>query len=213
MLLLFFFSYAGPLSKTELEIAYNNGFVRPIGSGRLSHMRSWPKQYADWADGDPRIIAYSKAFYVGNPDGPGDLLDSTELRDCLRDNWPEDLRQPIRSLLQLTFTTFVSSMKGGHPEVSHAQFITALDEWLVTYSALEHESSNCPNITQVGLEFFFQLVSLRLILFPFVPLGISDRMIVLGTLYRLTDSPNVSLHIVLPSYQPWIKQGKERKMR
>ena len=41
--LLFFFSYAGPLPKTALENAHEQGFVRSIGSGRLPHMRSWPK--------------------------------------------------------------------------------------------------------------------------------------------------------------------------
>ena len=39
----FFFSYAGPLSKKELEHAHEIGIIRLIGAGRLSHMRNSPK--------------------------------------------------------------------------------------------------------------------------------------------------------------------------
>lgn len=35
VLLLLFFSYVGPLPRTELENAHEKGFVRPIRSGRL----------------------------------------------------------------------------------------------------------------------------------------------------------------------------------
>ena len=67
VLLLFFFSYAGPHPKTALENADEQGLVRTIGSGRLPHMRSWPKKYADWADGDPKAIGKGKAFDIWDP--------------------------------------------------------------------------------------------------------------------------------------------------
>ena len=147
VLLLFFFSYAGPLSKTELKGAHESGFIRPIGSGRLAHMRSWPKKYTDWADGDPMAVAESKSFYLLSPDGIGFMVVSAEFQDCLKNNWPEDLHVPICHLLQSAFTAFYRSTirtHGKRTEVSHAEFITILGDWLNTYSALEQGYSNCP---------------------------------------------------------------------
>ena len=46
VLLLFFSSYAPPPpSKEELLAADTQGFVHPLGSGRLAHMRRWPADY------------------------------------------------------------------------------------------------------------------------------------------------------------------------
>ncbi|KAN0094579.1 hypothetical protein V8E55_002866 [Tylopilus felleus] len=58
----FFFSYAGPLSRGKLQAAHEKGFVRPIGSGPLPHMRRWPQEFACWANGDVRVIAPLKSF-------------------------------------------------------------------------------------------------------------------------------------------------------
>ncbi|KAF8124081.1 kinase-like domain-containing protein [Boletus edulis] len=146
VLLLFFFSYAGPLPQTELQNAQENGFVRPIGSGRLPHMRSWPKKYADWAYGEAETIAAMKGFDILSPNGSKYLNDSAELRDCLNNNWPEDLHDPIRALLWETLTAFgEATRRTGPGGVSHARFISILDEWLVTHAELEHEYSNCPD--------------------------------------------------------------------
>ena len=86
VLLLFFSPYAGPLPKAELENAHENGFVRPVGSGRLPRMRSWPETYVDWADGDPQAIGKCKAFDVWSPNGLKYLDESAELMDCIKNN-------------------------------------------------------------------------------------------------------------------------------
>lgn len=114
----------------------------PSGLDACSHMRSWPKKYADWADGDPQSIGEMKGFTISNRNGAVYLVESVELQDCLKNNWPNDLHHPIRSLLWSTFTAFTNSIKGGCSEVTHAHFINVLDEWLVTHSAPEHEYSN-----------------------------------------------------------------------
>ncbi|KAF8120777.1 hypothetical protein EV363DRAFT_1367778 [Boletus edulis] len=153
VLLLFFFSYAGPLPKTELENAHDNGFVRPIGSGRLPHTRSWPKKYAVWADGEAEAVGHSKGFGIQNANGARYLDESAELRDCLNNNWPEDLHAPIRNLLWETLTAFGESTHrtGRRTEVSHTRFISILDKWLVTHAELEHEYSNCPDFKESKL--------------------------------------------------------------
>ncbi|KAG8216315.1 hypothetical protein J3R82DRAFT_6382 [Butyriboletus roseoflavus] len=150
VLFLFFFSYAGSLPKSQLEDAHEGGFVQPIGSGRLSHIRSWPRKFADWADGDPQVIVHSKFYHICNPHGAADLVQSAEIKGCLQNNWPEGLHRPIRSLLKSTFKAFRKTMKGGanpggRTELSHARFINMVDKWLITYSALEQEYSNCPD--------------------------------------------------------------------
>ncbi|KAF8138770.1 hypothetical protein EV363DRAFT_1414249, partial [Boletus edulis] len=87
VLLLFFFSYAGPLSVSELHMADEAGFAQSIGSGRSSHMRNWPKEYADWADGQAKQIGYHKHFAVTTTDGAMTIIQSAEFVDCLDNNW------------------------------------------------------------------------------------------------------------------------------
>lgn len=150
VLLLFFFSYAGPLSKADLESAHENGFVQPIGSGSLPHMRCWPQQFADWADGKAQTISHSKSYSIWNPDGLTLLLEDAETRDGLKNNWPEDLQSPIYCLLRDAFDAFRTSMRGGanlggRTELSHDKFVEILDDWLKEYSGLEDEHSNCPD--------------------------------------------------------------------
>ena len=130
-------------------------------------MRSWPKKYADWADGDPQAIGSLKGFTILSPNGPKYLDESAELRDCLKNNWPEDLHRPIRSLLLSTLTVFKDSTRatlGGRTEVPHAQFINILDQWLVEHSEFECEYSNCPDFkdSRFVRVFLFRLTSLRL---------------------------------------------------
>ena len=142
MLLLFFFSYAGPLSNAELRKVDENGFVQPIGSGRLSHTRNWPTEYADWADGQPRLIAKQKQATIMDPD----VVESLEFTCCMENNWPEELHHPITHLIQASFKTFSNSAAAtiSRTEVSHARFIGTLDKWLDKYSDLEDKFSNCP---------------------------------------------------------------------
>ena len=146
MLLLFFFSYAGPLSKEELQAAHEKGFVRPIGSGPLPHVRRWPQELVAWSDGDPRNIARLKSFYITNPGSVEFLYTDAEVGDCLKNNWPEDFQSPIRSLLEEIFTTFRESLKGnkthkGRTEVSHTEIIKVLEDWLKEHSELGRKYS------------------------------------------------------------------------
>ncbi|KAF8450226.1 hypothetical protein L210DRAFT_2376004 [Boletus edulis BED1] len=147
VLLLFFFSYAGPLSVSELREADEAGFVRSIGSGRPSHTRNWPRKYADWADGEADQIGNHKHAAVTTTDGAMNIIQSAEFVDCLDNNWPEELHDPICVLIESSFEIFeqsTSSTKGSRTEVSHTEFVSMLDEWLDVYSHLEDKFSNCP---------------------------------------------------------------------
>lgn len=73
VLLLFFFSYAGPLSKAGLENADKGGFVHFPGSGRLRHMRPRPSTYIERAEGNTRNIVSAKDAML-NEDGDVDFV-------------------------------------------------------------------------------------------------------------------------------------------
>ena len=149
VLLLFFFSYAGPLPVSELRQADEVGFVRPIGSGRHPHVRNWPKLYANWADGHPEYVGEQKQSRISSSRGATRTLESTEFVDCLQNNWPEELHDSICDLIENCFGLFHNSTlrttsKDFRTEVSHAEFVEVLDTWLYLYSDLEDKFSNCP---------------------------------------------------------------------
>ncbi|KAF8141272.1 hypothetical protein EV363DRAFT_1307647 [Boletus edulis] len=146
VLLLFFFSYAGPLPVSELRTADETGFAQSIGSGRPPHMRNWPQKYATWADGATSDIAIQKCFSITMLDGVTHIMESTEF---LKNNWPEELHTPICDLIEDSFTLFYNSTlrtvaKGSRTEVSHVEFISTLESWLDRYSHLEDKFSHCP---------------------------------------------------------------------
>ncbi|KAF8448663.1 hypothetical protein L210DRAFT_3522817 [Boletus edulis BED1] len=149
VLLLFFFSYAGPLSVSELHEADEAGFIHSIGSGRPSHMRNWPDKYAGWADGETLAIADQKCFSITNVNGTKRIMESTEFLGCLKNNWPEELHVPICDLIEDSLTLFYNgtlriAANGSRTEVSHTEFISTLESWLDTYSHLEDKFSHCP---------------------------------------------------------------------
>ena len=151
VLFLFFSSYTGPLSDSELRKADETGFVQSIGSGPPSHMRNWLKKYADWADGDPLEIGEHKHSRISTFHGITRITQRAEFVNCLENNWPEELHLPITHLIEASFRTFYNSTlrtdsiaRESRTEVSHAEFIGTLDKWLVAYSDLEDKFSNCP---------------------------------------------------------------------
>ena len=150
MLLLFFFSYAGPLSEIALREADKHGFTQAIGSGRLRHMRNWPKEYADWADGDARHIGNQKFATIGRGDAGKQIIASDDIKACLNDQWPKELHNPIRSLIGSSVTIFGKSTRrtadtaASRTEALHSEFTKTLDKWLDKYSDLEDKFSNCP---------------------------------------------------------------------
>ncbi|KIJ21025.1 hypothetical protein PAXINDRAFT_6802, partial [Paxillus involutus ATCC 200175] len=146
---LFFFSYAGPLSKEELRDADTRGFVQPTGSGRFPHMRRWPNELKIWAGRNLHTAAVWKICGLGRDDCGEDLIDSAAVMNCLRQNWASGLHEGIRTLLLSLWTLFAHSrVSGGLPlsrtEVMHDDFIGILDQWLEAFRETEQEFSNCP---------------------------------------------------------------------
>ena len=152
VLLLFFFSYAGPLSEAELLAADARGFVHPLGSGRLPHMRRWPPNYALWAEGDMNLVALTKDSGLNMANGGLKLVRSRDVKECIAENWPgEVLQRAIKLLLMKCWNMFIDSRRSSdallsleRTKVSHRQFIELLDWWLLEYVHLEGAHSQCP---------------------------------------------------------------------
>lgn len=60
VLVLFFFSYQGPLPKEALRKAMVQGFTQPVGAARLSHVTPWPDMLKGWARGSLRDMSDHK---------------------------------------------------------------------------------------------------------------------------------------------------------
>ncbi|KIJ05646.1 hypothetical protein PAXINDRAFT_21117 [Paxillus involutus ATCC 200175] len=146
---LFFFSYAGPLSKEELRDADTRGFVQPTGRGRFTHTRSWPNELEVWSNGEMRQMAKDKDSNLATKAAVADLLNHPEIVDCLKKNWASGLQAGISSLFLSLWTMFAQSriIPASHlprTEVMHDQFIDVLDRWLEAFHDTEQEFSNCP---------------------------------------------------------------------
>ena len=154
VLLLFFFSYAGPLSKEELLAADTQGFVHPLGSGRLAHMRRWPLTYTKWAEGDMDSIAESKDSSLNRQKGACKLVRSAHVQQCMATNWPgEALQHAILLLLGECWQMFINSRRCTaigvlsleYTKVSHREFVGLLDRWWAEFVHLEASAcSSCP---------------------------------------------------------------------
>ncbi|KAI6126631.1 hypothetical protein F5141DRAFT_1209914 [Pisolithus sp. B1] len=84
VLVLFFFSYKGPLEEQALRRARVRGFIQAVGEGRLPHVTAWPARFERWASGTLEEISNQKA---------GDLSPTTHrafMQNCyplLRERW------------------------------------------------------------------------------------------------------------------------------
>ncbi|KIK83435.1 hypothetical protein PAXRUDRAFT_703639 [Paxillus rubicundulus Ve08.2h10] len=125
------------------------GFVQPIGSGRPTHVKPWPKGYANGADGDLEDIARCKNADLATEDSGEEHLASAEVEYCLEENWGSDLHDGISTLLVSLWTLFAESriLPAKHlprTQVTHDYSIEVLDEWLEAFRETEQEFSNCP---------------------------------------------------------------------
>ncbi|KIJ65504.1 hypothetical protein HYDPIDRAFT_39439 [Hydnomerulius pinastri MD-312] len=151
VLLLFFFSYAGPLPKDDLRAADERGFTHVLGSGLLPHVRRWPDQYASWADGSFLDLAATKSGMLCAKDSHTRLLKQPAFKTCLEQNWDAALHSSIKKLVARCWRMFTMSRlqpqaTGTLPatRVTPQQFIGVLDEWLTEFSDDEPKFSHCP---------------------------------------------------------------------
>ncbi|KAI6130879.1 hypothetical protein EV401DRAFT_2066054 [Pisolithus croceorrhizus] len=130
VLVLFFLSYKGPLPKETLRRAQVQGFVQPVGAGRLPHVTAWPAVFERWASGTFREISDRKYSALGPASHAGFI------QDCfphIRSRWELASQSTAPALADLILDCWM--MFSRHDlKVVHSQFIEVLQEWLKQYA-------------------------------------------------------------------------------
>lgn len=133
VLVLFFFSYQGPLPKEALRKAMVQGFTQPVGAARLSHVTPWPDMLKGWARGSLRDMSDHK--YADIAPAFRDIF----LEDCyphIRSRWDPVSRSTAPAIAGLILDCCM--LFSGHClKVAHGQFIEVLQEWLKCYASEE----------------------------------------------------------------------------
>ena len=145
VLILFFFSYKGPLSRVELATAQRRAFTHPIGSGQLPHVTAWPAMFDIWTQNNFQAAARDKGGLLLLDDGYKDLIanNHTEINARWAANPQSDTRLSfsIGTVLANCWRMFNSRKR---EPVTHQRFIDVLGRWLETYKDDEAKWSNCP---------------------------------------------------------------------
>ncbi|KAI6162542.1 hypothetical protein EDD17DRAFT_552645 [Pisolithus thermaeus] len=135
LLVLFFFSYAGPLEAESLRRARVQGFVQPVAAGRLPHVTAWPAMFERWASGTFKEISDRKCSDL-HP-----ISHAGFIKDCfphIRARWASDSQRSIepRVIGKLILDCWVLFSRQNR-RVGHGQFIKILREWLAKYAGDE----------------------------------------------------------------------------
>ena len=145
VLILFFFSYKGPLSRVELATAQRRAFTHPIGSGQLPHVTAWPAMFDIWTQNNFQAAARDKGGLLLLDDGYKDLIanNHTEINARWAANPQSDTRLSFSIGTVLANCWRMFNLRKREP-VTHQRFIDVLGRWLETYKDDEAEWSNCP---------------------------------------------------------------------
>ncbi|KAI6041218.1 hypothetical protein EDC04DRAFT_1299715 [Pisolithus marmoratus] len=128
VLVLFFFSYKGPLEEEALKRARVQGFVQSIGGGRLPHVTSWPDIFESWASGSFTGMSNRK-FSDLSPRFAHLFLEECYLP--LRTRWAHgsDDLTILRAILKLIVFAWMLFPENDR-KVNHRQFGDVLRKWL-----------------------------------------------------------------------------------
>ncbi|KAI6130109.1 hypothetical protein EV401DRAFT_655071 [Pisolithus croceorrhizus] len=135
VLVLFFFSYAGPLEEESLRRARVQGFVQPVAAGRLPHVTAWPAMFERWANGTFKEISDRKYSDLGP------ASHASFIKDCfphIRTRWASDSQRSMepRVIGKLILDCWIMFSRQNR-RVEHGQFIKVLREWLAKYASVE----------------------------------------------------------------------------
>ncbi|KAI5985300.1 hypothetical protein EDD15DRAFT_1641266 [Pisolithus albus] len=135
VLVLFFLSYKGPLEAGRLSEARVQGFIQPVGMGRLPHVTTWPAMIEPWRSGTFWEISVYKSG----------LLSAEHRKDFIKDCLPHirSRWEPVSRSTSIAVSKLVSNcwiMFSRHDrKVTHSQFIEVLDTWLKEYEGEENK--------------------------------------------------------------------------
>ncbi|KAI5994453.1 hypothetical protein EDD15DRAFT_2529649 [Pisolithus albus] len=130
VLMLFFFSYKGPLEKETLREARVRGFTQPVGAGRLRHVTAWPAMFQCWASGTLKeILAHKSSALM--PDAHTSFV--KEYFPHLQSRWEPASQSTLPAVLNLIVRCW-NMFSLQDRRVTHHQFIEVLETWLEQYA-------------------------------------------------------------------------------
>ncbi|KIJ09539.1 hypothetical protein PAXINDRAFT_17370 [Paxillus involutus ATCC 200175] len=138
VLLLFFLSYEGPMSKDDLLQAHERGFT--LQFGRPAHIHTWPPAFLPWSVEDTAKAAdYKRALF--DLERWDDYLN--KIVKSIKDRWGHlHLRESIIELIIDCWELF--SIQNGPAKVPHQQFVDVLNRWLEANKQPPQGCNHCP---------------------------------------------------------------------
>ncbi|KAH7888975.1 hypothetical protein F5I97DRAFT_776073 [Phlebopus sp. FC_14] len=137
VLLLFFFSYNGPLPTDELKDLHDRGFTQILGSGRARNTRDWPAIFLPWSTS--MTTASDSKFALFSRNQSGTFVDKMSLE--LQNIWGPSF-DPVGRLVTRCLDLFQDRPLDNR--VTHKQFIEVLDQWLKDFPKPVDDYNSCP---------------------------------------------------------------------
>ncbi|KAH7888989.1 hypothetical protein F5I97DRAFT_776624 [Phlebopus sp. FC_14] len=137
VLLLFFFSYNGPLPKDELKDAHDRGFTQVLGSGCAKNARDWPAMFLRWST-SMTDAAQSKFMLLSRTQS---VMFVEGMIQELRNIWGPSY-MAVGALVGAFLDLFQDRPLDNR--VTHKQFIEVLDQWLKDFSKPVDGYNSCP---------------------------------------------------------------------
>ncbi|KAI6126633.1 hypothetical protein F5141DRAFT_1288936 [Pisolithus sp. B1] len=135
VLVLFFFSFKGPLEEQVLKSAQVQGFIQPVGEGRLPHVTAWPAMLERWASDSFDEISRRKA---GDLNTVSHATFMRQFYPHILERWPSNSRGSIAPrAIGMLISKCWSMFSRQELQVTHRQFIEVLREWLTEYAIEE----------------------------------------------------------------------------
>ncbi|KIK11053.1 hypothetical protein PISMIDRAFT_690610 [Pisolithus microcarpus 441] len=133
VLVLFFLSYKGPLEADKLMEARVQGFIQPVGMGRLPHVTTWPAMVEPWRSGTFAKISIYKSGLL-SAEHCDDFIDA--YLSNIRARWEHVSQSISRAILRLVCDCWMMFSRQRR-QVTHRQFIEVLETWLTQYAGEE----------------------------------------------------------------------------
>ncbi|KAH7884379.1 kinase-like domain-containing protein [Phlebopus sp. FC_14] len=146
VLLLFFFSYNGPLPTNELKDAHDRGFIQVLGLGRARNIRDWPAMFLPWS-ASMSAAFHSKYTLLSRELGPQMFKEMTlELKKL----WGASYT-PVATLIARSLDLFQD--RSPDNRVTHAEFVQVLEKWLEEFPQPLDGCNSCPFYDQAGAQY------------------------------------------------------------
>ncbi|KAI5984331.1 hypothetical protein EDD15DRAFT_1733763 [Pisolithus albus] len=135
VLVLVFLSYKGPLKVDKLREARVQGFIQPVGMGRLPHVTTWPAMIGRWRSGTFTEMSQHKTAILSAEHRRRFMKDY--LRN-IRARWEDVSQSTPPAVSDLVYDCWMMFSRRDC-KVTHSQFVEVLQAWLTQYEGEENK--------------------------------------------------------------------------